>query len=215
MARKKETEAQTHARILLTLWDMGGQATWSKLRPRIVRSGETTSTYTKILTRLEEVGAIAVEGKRGKKYALVEPEGLQLLRESLRDPGWKYPSQIGAKTANALLKWIREMGYVPMAEVAEAIGSYDDFQSVALEVYERLDQEHNFDGLVPIYRIRREIDGRVNRSQFNEWLLKMQENGIFQLQGGSLPDQDPQKIEDSITTELSGLRCYAKLLVVL
>jgi len=215
MARKKETEAQTNARILLTLWDMGGQATWSKLRPRIVRSGEKTSTYTGILTKLEESGAIAVEGKRGKKYSLIEPEGLQLLRESLRDPGWKYPSQIGAKMANGLLKWIREMGDVPAAEAVDTIGSYDAFQSVALEVYERLDQEHNFDGLVPIYRIRREIDGQVSRSQFDEWLLEMQAEGIFQLQGGSLPDQDPKKIEDSITTELSGLRCYAKLLVVL
>jgi hypothetical protein len=40
----------------------------------------------------------------------------------------------------------------------------------------------------------------------------MQANDILQMQGGSLPDNDPAKIEDSITTEVSGLRCYAKRL---
>ena len=68
------------------------------------------------------------------------------------------------------------------------------------------------DDLVPLYRIRREIGDRVTRSQFDEWLLEMQANDILQMQGGSLPDNDPAKIEDSITTEVSGLRCYAKLL---
>jgi hypothetical protein len=45
-------------------------------------------------------------------------------------------------------------------------------------------------------------------------LLTMQADDLFQLQGGSLPDGDATKIEDSITTELSGLRCYATLLAV-
>jgi hypothetical protein len=53
---------------------------------------------------------------------------------------------------------------------------------------------------------------RVTRSHFNEWLLEMQANDLVQLQGGSLPDNDSSKIEDSIKTELSGLRCYAKRL---
>ena len=65
---------------------------------------------------------------------------------------------------------------------------------------------------MPIYRIRREVGDRVSREHFNEWLLEMQANDILQLQGGSLPDSDPAKIEDSITTEVSGLRCYAKRL---
>ncbi len=215
MPKRKETEAQVNARILLSIWGLGGKdIVWSKLRPRLVRSGEKTGDYKKILTKLEQAGAIAIDKN---KYSLVEPEGLQLLSESLRDPGWTFSAQIGAKSANYLLKWIREMGELSMAsaETAETIDTYDDFQAVALEIYERLDDENNYDGLVPIYRIRREIDGRVSRSQFDGWLLDMQANGVLQLQGGSLPDQDPKKIEDSITTELSGLRCYAKLLVVL
>jgi hypothetical protein len=94
----------------------------------------------------------------------------------------------------------------------KAIASYDEFKPVALDVYDKLNRDYNLDDLVPIYRIRREIGDRVSREHFNEWLLKMQENDILQLQGGSLPDSDPTQIEDSITTEVSGLRCYAKRL---
>jgi hypothetical protein len=94
----------------------------------------------------------------------------------------------------------------------KAIASYDEFKPVALDVYDQLNRDYNLDSLVPIYRIRREIGDRVSRSHFNQWLMEMQANDILQLQGGSLPDSDPSKIEDSITTELSGLRCYAKRL---
>ena len=40
----------------------------------------------------------------------------------------------------------------------------------------------------------------------------MQAEDIFQLEGGSVEDSAPDKIEDSITTELDGLRCYASKL---
>jgi predicted nucleic acid-binding Zn ribbon protein len=65
---------------------------------------------------------------------------------------------------------------------------------------------------VPIYRIRREIGDRVSRSQFTEWLMEMQANDILQLQGGSVEDSAPDKIEDSIRNELGKLRCYARRL---
>ena len=83
---------------------------------------------------------------------------------------------------------------------------------MVLEVYDRLNRDYNLDDLVTIYRIRREIGDRISHSQFDTWLLELQANDILQLQGGSLPDSDAGKIEDSITTELSGLRCYAKRL---
>jgi hypothetical protein len=94
----------------------------------------------------------------------------------------------------------------------KAIASYDKFKPVALEVYDQLNRDHNLNDLVPIYRIRREIGDRVTPSQFNEWLLEMQANDMFQLMGGEMPDITPDKAEDSITTELSGLRYYAKRL---
>jgi hypothetical protein len=98
-------------------------------------------------------------------------------------------------------------------EVRETtIDSYTAFKSVALETYHQLNRDFNLDELVPIYRIRRDIGDRLTRHEFDNWLLTMQADDLFQLQGGSLPDGDFAKIEDSITTELSGLRCYATLL---
>jgi hypothetical protein len=79
-------------------------------------------------------------------------------------------------------------------------------------VYDSLNRDYNLDDLVPIYRMRREIGERVGRSQFNEWLLEMQANDIFQLLEGSVEDSAPDKIEDSITTKVNGLRCYVKRL---
>lgn len=108
------------------------------------------------------------------------------------------------------------------------IASYEEFKQVALQVYEQLNSDYNLDNLVPIYRIRRkigvkrsstvseacpkDIGNRLSRKQFNEWLLEMQAEDIFQLEGGSVEDNAPDKIEDSITTELDGLRCYASKL---
>jgi hypothetical protein len=79
-------------------------------------------------------------------------------------------------------------------------------------VYDQLNKDYNYDNLVPIYRIRRTIGDQVTRSQFSEWMLEMQANDIFQLMEGSVEDSAPDKIEDSISIELVGLRCYAKRL---
>jgi hypothetical protein len=80
---------------------------------------------------------------------------------------------------------------------------------VALETYDQLNRDYNFDNLVPIYRIRRAIGERVTRSQFNEWLIKMQADNIFLLQESGVEDSARDKLEDSVSTPISGLRCYA------
>ncbi|MCF3609549.1 hypothetical protein L2E81_24310, partial [Planktothrix agardhii 1033] len=90
--------------------------------------------------------------------------------------------------------------------------SYEEFKPIALQVYDQLNKDYNYDNLVPIYRIRRTIGDQVSRSQFSEWMLEMQANDIFQLMEGSVEDSAPDKIEDSISTELAGLCCYAKRL---
>ncbi|MFM6208897.1 MAG: hypothetical protein ACKPEZ_26195, partial [Planktothrix sp.] len=68
------------------------------------------------------------------------------------------------------------------------------------------------DNLVPIYRIRRTIGDQVTRSQFNEWMLEMQANDLVQLIGGEMTDSTPDKVEDSIQTELGAIRYYTKRL---
>ncbi len=218
----KGTEAQRKTRTLLALWDLGAEKTEvkkSELTKRVQRTNEKAEDYKSVFEQLEKEGAIAIAtNKRVTQFSLTE-QGLQMLGEGLKSPKFEYDTSVGAKTINALLKWIRQMdGAVSttLTTVGEnampPIASYEEFKVAALAVYDQLNRDYNLDDLVPIYRIRREVGDRVSREHFNEWLLEMQANDILQLQGGSLPDSDPAKIEDSITTEVSGLRCYAKRL---
>jgi hypothetical protein len=63
---------------------------------------------------------------------------------------------------------------------------------------------------MPIYRIRREIEDQISRTQFNEWFLTLQSNDVFQLLEESIEDSAPDKIQDSVITKLGKLRCYVK-----
>lgn len=186
-----------------------------QLHDRIVSKKNKVSDYQGIFEELQTQGAIAIS-KKG--YSLTSGKGLEVLGEGLKSSDFKFEGTIvGTWAANALVKWISQIDVaVSGADVPvngkSAIASYDEFKPVALEVYDKLNQNYNLDDLVPIYRIRREIGDQVSRTEFSEWLLKMQEKDILQLQGGSLPDNDPVKLEDSVTTEVSGLRCYAKRL---
>ena len=209
---------QTRTRLLLALWNLGGtqqEVNKRQLHDRIVSKKNKVSDYQGIFEELQTQGAIAIS-KKG--YSLTSDKGLEVLGEGLRSSDFKFEGTIvGTWAANALVKWINQIDVAVVgADVPvngkSAIASYDEFKPVALEVYDKLNQNYNLDDLVPIYRIRREIGDRVSREDFNEWLLKMQEKDILQLQGGSLSDSDPDKLEDSITTPVSGLRCYAKRL---
>ena len=203
-------------RLLLALWDLGANEQEVKkglLTKRIVAKGQKMADYKGMLEDLQGQGAVTVS-RTG--YTLMSPIGLDVLGAGLRSGEFKFEGTIvGTWAANALLRWIGQINVVVSAPVASGggvIGSYEEFKSVALDVYDKLNYEHNFNKLVPIYRIRRVIGERVNRTEFNDFLLKMQADDIFQLQGGSVEDSAPDKIEDSVTTELDGLRCYARLL---
>ncbi|MBD1906179.1 hypothetical protein NDI37_15970 [Funiculus sociatus GB2-A5] len=214
------TEDQGKTRLLLALWDMGGakaEVKKGELTQRIQRTNEKAADYQGIFQELEKAGAIALS----KNKISLSSEGVQLLGEKLNSVNFEFDSQIGAKTANALLKWLREMGTLSNGATApgvqrkaegKAIASYDEFKPVALDVYDQLNRDYNLDNLVPIYRIRREIGERVTRSQFSEWLLEMQANDLVQLIGGEMTDITPDKAEDSIKTELGGIRYYVKRL---
>lgn len=203
-------------RLLLVLWDLGGNS---------VRKGEVNNRFSgkgsqanAACASLLKIGAIESSDK-GRLLTLTS-SGKMLLSRSLAGDDFKFEAQIGAKMANTLLKWLKYPPSVGSSAtqqsqdelVSKAIDSYEMFKSIALETYHRLNRDFNLDDLVPIYRIRRDIGDRLKRQDFNLWLLQMQADDIFQLQGGSVSDGDAQKIEDSITTELSGLRCYATLL---
>lgn len=214
--------AQTRTRLLLALWDLGGtqqEVKKGQLTKRIVSKSQKVADYQGSFEELQNQGAIAIS-KKG--YSLTSPKGLEVLGEGLRSGEFKFEGTIvGTWAANALVKWISQIdvavsgadvlvdGKGALAELSKGIASYDEFKSVALEVYDKLNYEYNFNNLVPIYRIRREISDRVSRTEFNDWLLETQADDILQLQGGSVEDSAPDKIEDSVATELDGLRCYA------
>ena len=217
-------DAKAKVRVLLNLWDLsGGKMKVKKgdLTKRIVRTNETSQRYVEVLGELQATGAI--EYSLVNRVTLVEltAKGKEVLSQGLksRDSLFEFDgSQIGTRLGNSLLKWIRHQDGAASVAVEKGkadvgtIASYDDFKAVAIDVYDTLNRDYNLDDLVPIYRMRRAIGERVGRSQFNEWLLEMQANDIFQLVEGSVEDSAPDKIEDSITTKVNGLRCYAKRL---
>ena len=218
----KATDPNAKTLILLALWDIGAaqqEVNKGLLTKRIVPKGGKIGDFQEILEQLQAEDLMQVSAKK----IFLPAKGMEYLNSRLNDPNFLFKNQIGAQTGNSLLKWMREMGTLnsggssavaPTQSAAGAIPSYDEFKGVALDVYDKLNRDYNLDNLVPIYRIRREIGDRVSRSQFNDWMLEMQANDILQLQGGSVEDSAPDKIEDSITTELDGLRCYAKRLKV-
>jgi hypothetical protein len=215
-------EQQAKTRLLLALWDMGGakeEVKKSELIKRILQTNEKAGDYQVFFEHLEKEGAIALTTKnRSVKVALTH-KGLQMLDAGLKSPDFESSSkQVKAKDFNTLLKWFRHLdSAVSLSNgqakpAVDAIASYEEFKPLVLEVYDQLNRDYNLDSLVPIYRIRRTIGDRVTRSQFNEWLLEMQADDILQLLEGSVEDSAPDKLEDSITTKVSGLRCYAKRL---
>lgn len=217
----KSTKDQARTRLLLTLWELGGTGTEvkkSELLEKTKRKGETSGDYQEFFEELSEKGAIAL--RKEKQTVLVSSKAdaiANLLQIGLQDEDFEFKANVGKNRANALLRLIRALGQgspTPVAQAvpAKTISSYEEFKPVALEVFDRLNRDFNMDNLVPIYRIRREIGARVTRSQFNDWLMEMQGDNILQLQGGSVEDSAPDKIEDSISNSLGKLRCYAKRL---
>jgi hypothetical protein len=86
----------------------------------------------------------------------------------------------------------------------------EEFSKLADTVYDKLNKEKNYDNLVPIYQIRRAMGDKVSRGDFNKLMIKAQENDKYQLIGGSVEDSAADKIEDSVSANLTGLRAYAK-----
>ncbi|MFO8040978.1 MAG: hypothetical protein R6U67_16205 [Sodalinema sp.] len=204
-------------RLLLMLWASGEDSmTKGQLLQKVKRSAEKSGDFTSVFEELAQLEAITTE-KAGQSFRVrLGDRGLNVLQDGLNNPNFSFPgSVVSSRLANALLQWHRQSATTAVPKTPEkAILSYDAFKAAALEVYDRLNKDYHLEHLVPIYQIRRGLGDRVSRSQFDDWMLEMQADDLLQLQGGSLPaDQsNPETLADSITTELSGLRCYAKRL---
>lgn len=180
---------------------------------KLTRAGEKSADYDEIFEALEADGAIALtRQKSGKiKNVTLTQVGYGLLGDWLRSPDFEFEgTQIGAKLGNYLVKWIAHVPNAPVFAVsAPKISSYDEFKAVALETYDQINFEFNHNNFVPIYKIRRSIGELVTRSEFNEWLINMQADDILLLQESGVEDSSPDKLQDSVSTPISGLRCYA------
>jgi len=200
-------------RFLLVLWELGEASIGKEIGKGKVnkRFSGKRAEATAACANLVTVGAVEVSAN-GKTLTLTEA-GKDLLSESLAGGDFTFSAQIGKNMANALLRLFPSNPVTSAEPVAKAegstIGSYEAFKVVALETYDQLNRDYNFDNLVPIYRIRREIGERVTRSQFSDWLLEMQSNDVFLLQDGTIEDGAPDKLRDSVSTPISGLRCFA------
>ena len=218
------TAVYTEIRLLLTLWNLGegkGLVKRSVLLRSTCKGKEKATIHNDFLLKLQEDGAIAITEEKVVKVSLTDA-GLQRLAAGMLAADFVFEGQlVGSRLANAGLKWFRENHGLVVDEIvvtenaSEAtlkISTYDEFKAVALETYDQLNRDYNLSNLVPIYQIRREIGDRVTRSQFNEWMLELQSKDILQFITGGVADLTPDKEKDSITTELGGLRYYAKLL---
>ncbi|MEE3717987.1 hypothetical protein V2H45_14700 [Tumidithrix elongata RA019] len=196
-------------RLLLALWDMGALESSVKksgLTERVKRGKEKSGEYAPYLDALAEQGAISLITKGRNTQILLTELGKIILSAGLKNDDFAFGgNQVGSRVANALLKWMRQMGDIATAASdAPKISSYDEFKKVAIGVFDRLNRGYNLNDFVPIYRIRREFSESVDRLEFNDWMLKLQEENIFHLRTGGLEATDDQK-QDSINDEYRGL----------
>ena len=206
--------ADRSTRLLLAVWGWGAQDVLKgKLTARLKRKGEKSSDYQDVFAQLQDKGAITIAA--GK--VAISDQGIDLLGQHLKGADLEIEGTIvGAWVAKALCRWIQQAEVSASASATNgkvaggAIASYEEFKTVALEVFARLDRDYNMGSMVPVYRIRREIGDRVSRAQFSEWLFAIQSEDLLQLLEESVEDAAPDKIEDSIMTKLGKLRCYAK-----
>jgi hypothetical protein len=217
-------DAKAKVRVLLNLWALEDEKNIvrkGELNKRIARTNETSKNYEGVIGELQATGAIVYSLSSRVTLVALSARGKEVLADGLKSQDSLFEfdgSQIGTRLGNALLKWIRHQDSAASVGVEKgkgdigAIVSYEEFKAVALEVYDSLNRDYNLDDLVPIYRMRRAIGERLGRSEFSEWLLEMQANDIFQLIGGEMTDITPDKAEDSIKTQLGGIRYYAKRL---
>jgi hypothetical protein len=209
-------------RLLLALWELGAneqKVAKGKLGKRVVSKGQKITDYQGILEDLQEQGAITILKKGSAiSYTLNSPIGLDVLGDGLRSDEFEFESgkTIGTWVANALLRWFRQVDVVVNKTVVldngvkvEVIGSYEEFKLEILGLFDKLDKSYSHAGLVPIWQIRKEVGNRLQRDQFNTWIMDMQAEQLLYLQSGEARGATEEQKQDSINSEIRGLLFFA------
>lgn len=180
------------------------------------RNNKKIGVAQTIYEELKAAEAIKIYKQNQTPMVSITDTGKRMLIDALSSPDFVFDGTvIAARLANGLVGLIRELnqGITSATFVKEtAIASYDEFKAIALQVYDQLNKDYNLNDLVPIYRIRRTIGEQVTRSQFNEWMLEMQANDIFQLLGGEVLNPTRDQLEDSILPPVGNLRFFVQRL---
>lgn len=207
-----------HTRLLLLLWSEEGLVKKGDLLQRLLKQHERRKKYQAILDELLEVEAVALIGSKSAQVQLL-PQGEMLLAEGLQDERFEFGSQVGGRLANALLKWIRRQAIAtPKASIVDhngshngagkSIVSYEEFKNEALQQFSALNNQYTYSGLVPIWHLREQLNNRVDRQDFNNWLMEMQAEQIFYLQTGEAIGATEEQKRNSIESEVRGLLFY-------
>jgi hypothetical protein len=209
-------------RLLLALWELGAneqKVAKGKLGKRVVSKGQKITDYQGILEDLQGQGAITILKKGSAiSYTLNSPIGLDVLGAGLRSDEFEFESgkTLGTWVANALLRWFRQVDVVVNKTVVldngvkvEVIGSYEEFKLEILGLFDKLDKSYSHAGLVPIWQIRKEVGNRLQRDQFNTWIMDMQAEQLLYLQSGEARGATEEQKQDSINSEIRGLLFFA------
>jgi hypothetical protein len=207
--QKNSQTLYAQTRLLLALWDLGAsqqEVQKGLLTKRIVAKGQKMADYKDILEDLQGQGAVTIS-RTG--YTLKSPIGLDVLGAGLRSGEFKFEGTIvGTWAANALLRWIGKDTVVIAASVVSVggvIGSYEEFKSEIIDLFDKLDKSYSHAGLVPIWQIRKEVENRLQRDQFNTWIMDMQAEKLLYLQSGEARGATEEQKKDSINSEIRGL----------
>jgi len=198
--------------LLLALWDLSqSEFKGAKVPKTAVRNRVSKAKSSDFNALLDLLGLVQADGKEDRKDCVcLTPAGEAALGAALADAGFEFATNTGAKTVNALLRWIRVMGSATVAAPAAAqIESYEAFKAEVLEIFERLNKGYNYAGLVPIWHIRREIGDQVDRLQFNDWMLEIQGDKLLYLQPSDFTEPASDEERDSIYNEIRGLLFFA------
>jgi len=237
----QQENSQRLLKLLLAIWDLetldpsaltqiypDGKAEKIKtdlgIRKAIVierskKSSEKSKDYEAVLQDLESQGAIVIQKKGQSAFLSLGHTGRSLLGSVLTSVDLVFETSVGARLMNTLIRWIREEGLTtstdqptaPPQTIASSIASYDEFKEEAMQVLQKLNTDYQLSDTVPIYRLRRSLGDRIDRTQFNEWLLAMHRDSVVELMSGTMPDLTPDIVEDSVTNPLGLMYYYANL----
>jgi hypothetical protein len=152
------TVTMDKTRLLLTLWAMSctdGEVRKSELTSKVKqkRKNKKIGVAQTVYDELKAVEAIKIYKQNQIPMVSITDTGKQMLIDALISPDFVFDGTVTAsRLANGLVGLIRELnqGITSSISVKQAaINSYDQFKAIALQVYDQLNKDYNYDNLVP------------------------------------------------------------------